>query len=73
MHRPGLVRLALCVGVLMVVILALTACGSGSAKEQAKGRPLPKEEKALRPGEYHSVEFKPSFSTSKPPNPSRSR
>src|SRR5215203_3612364 len=62
MHRPALVRLALCVGVLMVVILALTACGSGSAKEEPKARPLPLYEEALSPGEYHSVKFKPSLS-----------
>jgi len=47
---------------LMVMILALTACGSGSAQEEAKGRPLPQDEKALRPGEYHSVKFKPPLS-----------
>ena len=62
MHRPALVRSALCVGVLMVAILALTACGNGAAQEGAKGRPLPKEEKALSPGEYHSVKFKPPLS-----------
>lgn len=55
-------------GMLTILILALTACGSGSAQEQAKARPLPLYENALRPGEYHSVEFKPllSFEVSKP-------
>ena len=46
----------------MVMLLALTACGSGSAQEGAKGRPLPQEQGALSPGEYHSVEFEPPLS-----------
>jgi hypothetical protein len=62
MHRPALVRFALGIGVLMVVILTLAACGSGSAQEEAKARPLPLYEKALSPGEYHSVKFKPPLS-----------
>ena len=65
MHRPALVRLVLGAGVLMVVILALTACGSGSAQEDSKARPLPLDPtgpKALSPGEYHTVKFKPPFS-----------
>ena len=74
MHPPALSRLALSVGVLMVVTLALTACGSGSAQkeeakaQEAKARPLPLYEHDLRPGEYHSVKFKPSlsFKVSKP-------
>jgi hypothetical protein len=68
MHRPALVRFALGIGVLMVMILALAACGSGSAQEEAKARPLPLYENALRPGEYHSVKFKPplSFKVSQP-------
>src|SRR5215217_1280856 len=68
MHRPALVRFALGIGVLMVMILALAACGSGSAQEEAKARPLPQYENALRPGEYHSVKFKPplSFKVSQP-------
>src|SRR5215207_9519996 len=50
---------------LFVVIglaLALGACGAGGAKEEAKGRPLPKDRGALSPGQYHSVKFKPSLS-----------
>ena len=64
LHRPALTRLALCVGVLMVMILALTGCGSGSAQEEGKARSLPlyPTEKPLRPGEYHSVKFKPPLS-----------
>ena len=76
MRRSALMRLALGVGVVMVAILALTACGGGGsggeprakAEEQAKARPLPLYEHDLRPGEYHSVKFKPSlsFKVSKP-------
>jgi hypothetical protein len=63
-------RSALGVWVLMVAILALTACGGGGgseqeqakAQEQAEARPLPEDPKALSPGEYHSTEFEPSFS-----------
>src|SRR5215212_986487 len=62
MHRLALVRFALGIGVLTVVILALAACASESAKEEAKGRPLPLYENALHPGEYHSVKFKPPLS-----------
>jgi hypothetical protein len=49
-------------GMLTILILALTACGSGSAQEEAKARPLPLYEEALSPGEYHSVKFKPPLS-----------
>src|SRR5215218_10126791 len=53
-----------------LVILALTvsACGSGGAEHQqaqaqAKGRPLPKYERAVLPaGEYHTTEFTPPLS-----------
>ena len=46
-----------------LLVLALTACGSrGSAQEGGKARPLPNGEKALSPGEYHSVKFKPPLS-----------
>jgi hypothetical protein len=63
MHRPALVRFAFGVGALIVMILALTACGSGSAQhKEAKARPLPQDPKALSPGEYHSVKFKPPLS-----------
>jgi hypothetical protein len=63
MRRSALMRSAPGMGALMVAILALTACGGGgSEQEQAKARPLPEAPKALPPGEYHSTEFKPSFS-----------
>jgi hypothetical protein len=46
-----------------LLVLALSACGGAGAggQEEAKGRPLPlyPTEKALSPGEYHSVKFKP--------------
>jgi hypothetical protein len=44
-----------------LVVLAVSACGGG--QEQAnKPRPLPEDEKALRPGTYRSEEFEPSLS-----------
>src|SRR5215203_2612649 len=44
-----------------LVVLAVSACGGG--QEQAnKPRPLPEDEKALRPGVYRSEEFEPSLS-----------
>src|SRR5215203_5734345 len=55
---PMLVALFVVVG----LALALGACGAGGAKEQAKGRPLPKEPGTLSPGEYHSLKFKPALS-----------
>src|SRR5919107_2255287 len=48
-----------------LLVLALGACGAaGGAKEEAKARSLPlyPTEKALSPGEYHSVKFKPPLS-----------
>jgi len=46
-----------------LLVLALSACGGGSsAQEEAKARSLPGGEKALSPGEYHSVKFKPALS-----------
>jgi hypothetical protein len=62
MYPLGTVKQALRLGLLVtLVVLALSACGGG--QEQADGpRPLPEDEKALRPGEYRSEEFKPSLS-----------
>jgi hypothetical protein len=48
--------------VLVGLALALGACSAGDQEGGAKARPLPEDEKALRPGEYRSEEFKPSFS-----------
>ncbi len=64
MRRRLLSAAPMVVAVLVVVglALALGACGAGGSKEEAKARPLPEEEKALRPGEYRSEEFKPSLS-----------
>ncbi len=42
-----------------LLVLALSACGGAGGQEEAKGRPLPQDPQALRPGQYHSVEFKP--------------
>jgi hypothetical protein len=51
----------LSLGLLVVlVVLALSACGGGEKK--AKPRPLPEDPQALRPGEYRSEAFKPSLS-----------
>jgi hypothetical protein len=56
-----MVRQALSLGLLVVlVVLALSACGGGEKK--AKARPLPEDPKSLRPGTYRSEEFKPSLS-----------
>ena len=62
MHPLGMVKLALRLGLLAtLVLLAVNACGGG--QEQAdRPRPLPEDEKALRPGEYRSEEFEPSLS-----------
>jgi hypothetical protein len=50
----------LSLGLLVVlVVLALSACGGGEKK--AKARPLPEDPKTLRPGTYRSEEFKPSL------------
>src|SRR4028119_2491724 len=56
-----LVGRVLTLGLLVVlVVLALSACGGGEKK--AKARPLPEDPKTLRPGTYRSEEFKPSLS-----------
>jgi hypothetical protein len=44
----------------VLVVLALSACGGDEKK--AKARPLPEDPQALRPGTYRSEEFKPSLS-----------
>src|SRR5215208_5036883 len=56
-----LVGRVLSLGLLVtVLVLALSACGGDEKK--AKARPLPEDPKTLRPGTYHSEEFKPSLS-----------
>ena len=66
-------RVMLATGVLVALVaLALSSCGGGASgagssgrgehHQQAKARTIPEGEKALPPGEYHTEEFKPSFS-----------
>jgi|SRR5215210_499046 len=49
-----------------LLVLALSACGGAGAggqdEDKARSLPLYPTEKALRPGEYHSVIFKPPLS-----------
>jgi hypothetical protein len=66
MVGQALIRLGMLV---TIVVFVLSACSGGrggeelaKAKEGAKLRSLPEYEKALRPGEYRTEEFKPSFS-----------
>jgi hypothetical protein len=66
MRRRLLSAAPMLVAALVVVglVLTLDACGGAGGQEKAKARPLPlyPTEKALRPGEYHSVRFKPPLS-----------
>src|SRR5215208_1019240 len=66
MGRRLLLAAPMLVAVLVVggVALALSACSGGSTQEEGKARPLPlyATENTLRPGEYHSVKFKPPLS-----------
>jgi hypothetical protein len=58
-----LVGRVLSLGLLVVlVVLALSACGGGEKK--AKARPLPEDPKTLRPGTYRSEEFSSPHSPS---------
>jgi hypothetical protein len=48
-----------------LLVLALSACSGAGGQEEAKARPLPlypTGPKALSPGEYHTVKFKPPLS-----------
>src|SRR5918995_5151782 len=48
-----------------LLVLALSACSGAGGQEEAKARPLPlypTGPKALSPGEYHTVKFKPALS-----------
>ena len=79
MHRPELVKFTFGAGVLMVMVLALTACGGSSAQEEQANKenadkvhhipedPQVYEGKPLPAGSYVTEEFRPtmSFSLSK--------
>ena len=47
---------------LLTALVVLVFCACGGSEKDAKARPLPEEEKALRPGLYRSEEFEPSLS-----------
>jgi hypothetical protein len=55
-------------GLLVSLVLGVSACGGNGAEHpqaqaQARGRPLPKYERAVLPaGQYHTTEFEPSLS-----------
>ena len=59
-----MIRAMLALAATAMILVALTACGGGSAQEQSnKPRSLPeKEGTALSPGEYRSEEYEPSLS-----------
>jgi hypothetical protein len=65
MYPWSMVMRALRLGlVVTLVVLAMNDCGGGAGaggQMEAKAHPLPEDEKALRPGEYRSVEFEPSL------------
>jgi hypothetical protein len=62
MYPERIVRHALGLALSMtLVVCSLSACGGGQ-EEASKPRPLPEDEKALRPGVYRSEEFNPSLS-----------
>ena len=62
MYPKRIVRDALGLALSMTLAgLMLSACGGGQ-EQASKPRPLPEDEKALRPGVYRSEEFKPSLS-----------
>jgi hypothetical protein len=57
MYPERIVRHALGLALSMtLVVCSLSACGGGQ-EEASKPRPLPEDEKALRPGVYRSEEF----------------
>jgi hypothetical protein len=62
MHSQRLVKRALRLGLLVtLVVFALSTCEEEKKQRGSSTRPLPEYEKALRSGEYHSEDFKPSL------------
>lgn len=62
MYR-GMLQKALRLALLVtLVVLAASSCGGDSQQQASEPRPLPEEEQTLRPSEYRSEEFEPSFS-----------
>src|SRR5215210_5945780 len=55
-------RRSLGLGLLAVLVALLVTSACGGGEKESKARPLPEDEKALRPGTYRSEEFKPSLS-----------
>lgn len=68
MYCPALRKLALRLGMLLMLLIALTACGGSQSaqEEEGAGRKVPEtgdtEGKSLPPGEYATDEFKPAMS-----------
>jgi hypothetical protein len=63
MHaRRRTARRSLGLGLLAVLVALLVTSACGGGEKESKARPLPEDEKALRPGTYRSEEFKPSLS-----------
>src|SRR3712207_3750878 len=73
MHRPAYMSLVLGLGMLAILVLALTACGGGSSAQQEKDgqankvHTLPEEAQTyegepLPAGRYVTEEFKPAMS-----------
>jgi len=61
--KEAMVRQAFGLALLVtLVVLALSACRGEERQQESKPRPLPEDPQVLRPDEYRSEEFKPSFS-----------
>jgi hypothetical protein len=50
-------RRSLGLGLLAVLVALLVTSACGGGEKESKARPLPEDEKALRPGTYRSEEF----------------